>query len=231
MKYGKLFLVPTSIAEHGTLPPSSFKYLEKAVSCEDIICVEDIKPGRRRWIKWGLPKEAVETFTLFNEHTSRELVSKLTAKIKSGKNVFLLSDGGTPAFCDPGQNLVNTCHQKNIDVLTLETDNSVISSLALSGFSHQQFYFAGFPPKKTEERISFYESLLAHKTTLVFMDTPYRLTRVLEELTKYLNHKAQVSISIDLCRETQQTLRGQASQLLKNLKGQKREFVVVIDNH
>lgn len=233
-KKGKLFLVPTSIAEKGDLSNFKRQRLIQAFEDQDLICVEDMKPARRRWLAWELPREAIEKFVSFNEHTQEKLAKDMVEELKRGRNIFLMSDGGMPAFCDPGRPLIERCHDQGLEVQCLDTDNSLIAALSLSGFSFDEFVFLGFPPQKSQQRKEFFEVLdsrlasRAEKKVFAFMDTPYRLNKVLLEMKEGITCRPQMSISLNICRDDQATFRGDIDQMLKNLKDIKAEFVVVI---
>ena len=227
MKKGVLFLVPTPIEEMGQLEPMAFDRLKEAYEEGSLIAVEDLKPGRRRWISWGLPREQVDNFVLFNEHTYKKETDFLLNELKKGKDVFLMSDGGLPAFCDPGEDLVRRCHEGKIKVTALPFFNSVSLAVSLSGFPAAPMRFLGFPPVKGEERGKFYEELMQMPETLVFMDTPYRLKKVIAELKDSIP-KRYCLFAVDLNRETEILKWGRISQLKGIEELGKREFVCVL---
>lgn len=224
-----LILVPTPIADDLPLEPRAHALLlEEAMKEEVILLVEEHKVGRQRWIKWGLPREAIEKFILFNEHTQEKLVPEIIKEMKQGKKVYLLSDCGLPAFCDPGQGLVNACHKNRIKVTATPFPNSIALALALSGFSHDRFNFSGFIPVKEPERSKWMKQELARPETLIWMETPYRLGKLLDEITK-TNTSRELFLGMDLGHTSEQLLRGMAKDLVKLLKeGEKREFVLII---
>lgn len=227
---GKLVLVATPIEEMGELKAQTKDILLKACENSDanIIAVEDPKPARRRWLHWGLPRTTIEHFYYLNEHGQKESTSSLIEELRKGKNIFLLSDGGLPAFCDPGRALVYRCHEHNISVEATSFDNSLLLAIALSGFTEGPFSFLGFPPKEKEERLSFFRNLVQKKEVVSFMDTPYRLDRCLEEVSSAFKSKERkVLVAMDLGRETYELLWCSSSQLMSRSLG-KREFVCVI---
>src|SRR5690242_20457626 len=112
-----LILVPTPLQDDLPLESVALERL-KADALKDniVLLVEEHKVARQRWLKWGLPREAIEKFVLFNEHTQKETLPEVLKKLKAGNDVYLLSDCGLPAFCDPGQVLVDACHKQRIKV-------------------------------------------------------------------------------------------------------------------
>ncbi len=224
----KLILVPTPIDDESPLEPMALEKLRLATTdINSIIAVEDAKPGRRRWLHWGLPREAIESFVLYNEHTRSEQLPILLEELKNGKNVYLMSDGGLPAFCDPGQELVNACHDRGIQVTATPFCNSIALGIALSGFDHQKFLFGGFLPAKKELREIEWQNILKAKKTQVLMDTPYRLTKTMEELSN-LSPQKQVFLGLNLNQPNEELFRGKARDVYKKVKGQKAEFILVL---
>ena len=113
----ELILVPTPISEDLPLEEVALHRLkEDAMKSDVVLLVEEHKVARQRWLKWGLPREAIDKFLLYNEHTSAKMKTEVVKDLMEGKRVYLLSDCGLPAFCDPGQNLVDLCHKKKIKV-------------------------------------------------------------------------------------------------------------------
>jgi 16S rRNA (cytidine1402-2'-O)-methyltransferase len=226
---GELILVPTPIQEDHPLELVAKERLSSDALKENvIICVEEHKVGRQRWLRWGLPREAIEKFVLFNEHTQEKIQSELIRELKSGKTIYLLSDCGLPAFCDPGQLLVDACHRNYIKVTATPYPNSISLALALSGFSHQSFVFSGFIPVKEPERSDWMKRELKRPETLIWMETPYRLKKLIEELDKSKIDR-EIFLACDLGAVNELLIRGSTSTILKKLDGQeKREFVLVI---
>lgn len=235
-KYGKLTLIPTPISETGPLEPVAFEILNQAAkeaiteaSPKSIFVIEDLKPGRRRWLSFGLPRESVDHFVLYNEHTRDEATKNLLMALKEGKNVYLMSDGGLPAFYDPGVELVNLCHENQIQVTSTPFFNSIALALALSGFSHKKFWFEGFLPLDNGERSQVYKQLLGLKHTSILMDTPYRLKRVLEEMvSSWGASKKKIFVAMDLGSENEELRRGKPAEVMSKINDFKREFVIVV---
>ena len=234
---GILTLIPTPLAEDGPLEPRAFELLNAAALEPDfleksVFVIEDLKPGRRRWLGFKLPRVTVDHFFLYNEHTAKTAATDLLKELEMGKNVFLMSDGGLPAFYDPGSELVRLCHQHHIKVTSTPFCNSVVLALALSGMSHQKFWFEGFLPMENSERSEVLKKLLQQKYTSILMDTPYRMKRVLEELnelwgTSQIGRK-KIFLAMDLNAETEELRLGTPSELLKAINDFKREFILIV---
>lgn len=224
----ELILVPTPIQEdHPLEPVARERLLEDALKENVLIMVEEHKVARQRWLKWGLPREAIEKFILFNEHSQENLQQNIIKDLKSGKRAYLMSDCGLPAFCDPGQLLVDACHKNGIKVTATPFPNSIALALALSGFTHSSFVFSGFIPVKEPERTEWMKKEMKRPETLIWMETPYRLRKLLEELDK-LGAKRDIFLGCDLGGKDEFLLRGSPNDILKKLGEEKREFVLVI---
>ena len=228
MKAGQLTLIPTPIDEINPLEGVAKELLLNA--CEDeasIFVIEDLKPGRRRWLRWGLPRDRVESFELLNEHTAKVQTQKLLSFLKEGKNLFLMSDGGLPAFCDPGRELVAACHAHNIVVTSSPFQNSIVLALALSGFDHSKFVFEGFIPVKTDERIEALKKIVQEKSAIILMDTPYRMKNLLENLSNIASGR-RIFLAMDLNSPEEQLLLGNPAKLLGKIEHYKREFILIL---
>ena len=225
----ELILVPTPICDELPLEPVALELLKEDALKENVLLlVEEHKVARQRWLKWGLPREAIEKFLLYNEHTSEKMKSDVMKELKAGKKVYLMSDCGLPAFCDPGQNLVDLCHKQKIKVTATPFPNSIALAVALSGFSHARFLFAGFIPVKEPERSQWMNAELKRPETSVWMETPYRLRKLLEELAK-TGSKREIFLAMDLGSPHEKLLRGSPQSILKEIsEGEKREFVLVL---
>ena len=227
---GKLILIPTPISQY-ELHHQTKELLLEQIGKKSLIVVEEAKTCRRRWLAWGLPRESIAEFEIYNEHNRDEQIDHFIAILKTGRNICLMSDCGLPAFCDPGRRLVARIHDHGLNLTSAYFDNSVLLALALSGFVHESFWFAGFLPKQTPERKQLYSMIEKRGETTIIMDTPYRLNKILEELS--LDAKAknwEYFLACDLLSEKELLIRGNINKLIKANKGEKREFVAVISS-
>lgn len=224
---GKLTLIPTPIDDESPLCTVAVNLLLEAAKTEAIIAVEELKEGRRRWLRYGLPRESIDGFVLYNEHTHKEECQNLTKVLKSGKDVYLMSDCGLPAFCDPGRSLVEACHRNNLKVTATPFANSIALAVALSGFPHDKFMFEGFLPAKSEDRSKEIKRVLKQKCVSIIMDTPYRLKKLIDELAA-ISPQREVFIGLDLNASNELLLRGKLQSIQKKLGKEKREFVLLL---
>jgi 16S rRNA (cytidine1402-2'-O)-methyltransferase len=236
MKSGKLTLIPTPIDSESKLNVEAFSLLNEAAQESDkyIFLVEDPKPSRRRWLHFGLPREIISEFVYFNEQSSDSISDEIIKEIKNGKDAFLMSDAGLPAFCDPGAKLIDRCHESGITVTCTPFFNSISLALALSGFSHHQFIFHGFVERKAGKREEFLRDVIKNPLTGVLMDTPYRLKSLLEAIVtieKHVGKRRQYCLAQDLGKKSEKILRGAMSDVIKKVQfSDKPEFILLIRN-
>lgn len=224
-----LILVPTPLQDDLPLETVALNALMQDCLKENVhILVEEHKVARQRWLKWGLPREAIEKFILFNEHSQKDALPEILKKLKAGETAYLLSDCGLPAFCDPGQNLVDACHRQKVHITSTPFPNSIALSVSLSGFSHDTFVFSGFVPVKEPERSQWMKKELKRPETLVWMETPYRLKKLLEELAT-LEGNRDIFLALDLGSPSEQLYRGKSKNIAALIPDkEKREFVLLL---
>lgn len=230
---GTLYLIPTPIDGESKLAPENYDLIVSA--CENvegsIFVMEDPKPARRAWLRFGLDRDFINDFVYYNEQTRGHQLRDLISQLKAGKDIYLMSDCGLPAFCDPGAELVNACHNEQIRVSSGKYNNSVSLALALSGFNHNKFNFYGFAPRKHPERSEELSYFIKSKVTSIIMDTPYRLHRLLqevEELERGIGISGTYLIALDLNKATELVLRGKIKKIIKAVSAvEKREFILV----
>lgn len=223
-----LTLIPTPIDDHSPLESVAFELLkENALLDNSIIVVEELKEARRRWIRFGLPREAIEKFIQYNEHNHNQIAFELLKKMQKGVNVYMMSDCGLPAFCDPGRNLVELCHQHQVKVTSTPFANSIALAVALSGLSHDKFMFEGFISAKSESRQSELRKIMKNPYTSVLMDTPYRMKKLVDELTN-IDASKEVFLAIELNKPNERLLRGTLAKVSKMIENDKKEFILIL---
>ncbi|MBA6151118.1 SAM-dependent methyltransferase [Gelidibacter maritimus] len=199
---GKLYLIPTNLGDDpvwDVLPAS----IEAVIDIIDDYIVENEKSARR-FIKKIHPKKSQQSLQLqvLNKFTeSAEKLSFLNA-CKEGKSIGLLSEAGCPAIADPGSDIVQLAHQQNIQVVPLVGPSSIIMALMGSGMNGQSFAFNGYLPIGKNERkaeIKRLEKLSYDQNqSQLFIETPYRNNKMLEDLCTTLNAQTRVCVACDL---------------------------------
>jgi len=196
----------------------------ETLKAADVIVGEERKPLFRLLKTLGLDKP--ERYELLNEHSAPEDVVAL-AEICSQTHVALVTDCGTPGFCDPGAHLVKQCRKRSIPVTTNPGACSLSTFLSVTGQRLDQFYFQGFLPRETSERIKRLKVLDQNHRPFVVMDTPYRLEKTIQQILEVCG-KRSLTLGTNLTQEDEKVFVGTAEKVLKDIRGQKREFLLLV---
>lgn len=163
-----------------------------------------------------------------HEHNELHKLDRLVELARTS-NLVLVSDAGMPTISDPGFALVRACAEAGVEVIVIPGPSAVISALAVSGLSTDRFCFEGFLPRKSGERLRFFQSLIAETRTMVFFESPHRICDALEDAVKVFGSERKASVSRELTKKFEETKRGTLSELQTWAKDQKGEMVLVIE--
>ncbi|MCU0362900.1 MAG: 16S rRNA (cytidine(1402)-2'-O)-methyltransferase [Bacteroidales bacterium] len=218
---GKLFLVPTPI---GNLKDITIRAVEILGSC-DLILAEDTRQTRKLLDNYGI-RTPLQSHHAFNEHKT---VANICNRIAAGLTVSLVSDAGSPAISDPGFLLVRSCIEKGIEVESLPGPTALIPALVNSGLPSDRFCFEGFLPQK-KGRNSKLAALAGEERTMIFYESPFRLVRALEEMATHFGSERKASVSRELTKIHEETLRGTLVSLAEHYGTfpPKGEIVIVV---
>lgn len=185
---GKLFLCATPI---GNLEDITIRVLE-TLKQADIIAAEDTRHTLKLLNHYGIKAK----LTSYHEHNKYEKTEVLIKELLEGKNIALVTDAGTPAISDPGEELAQAAFEAGIEVTSLPGASALVVALSVSPLSSRRFVFEGFLPSEKKERREILESLKKETRTIVLYEAPHRLRKTLEELEEVLGDRR-----INLCRE------------------------------
>ena len=217
----KLYIVPTPIGNLDDITLRAIEVLRRA----DFILAEDTRTTRFLLDHLGIERP-LRSHHKFNEHAT---VAAVTESIAAGRTVALVSDAGTPGISDPGFLLVRTCLEAGIEVETLPGATALIPALVQSGFPCDRFCFEGFLPQK-KGRNKQLQARAGEERTMIFYESPYRVVRCLEQLAEVFGAERRVSVSRELTKKFEQTVRGTIGEVLEHFRTTepKGEFVLVV---
>ncbi len=217
----KLYIVPTPIGNLDDITLRAINVLREV----DFILAEDTRTSSVLLKHLGIEKR-LYAHHKFNEHAS---VAAVAAEIAAGRDAALVSDAGTPGISDPGFLLVRTCVEAGIEVETLPGATALIPALVQSGFPCDRFCFEGFLPQK-KGRMKRLQALAGEERTMVFYESPYRVVKCLEQFAETFGADRPVSVSRELTKKFEQTLRGTVAELLEHFRTTepRGEFVIVV---
>ena len=191
----------------------------------DYILAEDTRTTAFLLKHLGIEKK-LYSHHKFNEHATAASVAEA---IGEGRTVALVSDAGTPGISDPGFLLVRTCVEAGIEVETLPGATALIPALVQSGFPCDRFCFEGFLPQK-KGRTKRLEELKEENRSIIFYESPFRVVKCLEQLAEVFGEDRKVSVSRELTKKFEQTVRGTIAEVVAHFREHepKGEFVIVV---
>jgi 16S rRNA (cytidine1402-2'-O)-methyltransferase len=214
-----LTLVATPIGRTDEITLRSLDALKNA----DVIICESTKETSKLLKQLEIKAKKYE---LLSEHTTADEVAILAELCKT-QNAVLVSDCGTPSFCDPGFQVVNLCRKQGIQVQSSLGASSLMGLLSLSSQRIHQFLFRGFIPAETVAREKEWQLLKKNKEALILMDTPYRLKKMLDECCLHLADR-QILLTLNLSQVDETVLEGRPDNVRKLLKFDKAEFMILV---
>ena len=217
----KLYIVPTPIGNLEDITLRAIRTLKEA----DYILAEDTRTTAFLLKHLGIEKK-LYSHHKFNEHATAASVAEA---IGEGRTVALVSDAGTPGISDPGFLLVRTCVEAGIEVETLPGATAFVPALVQSGFPCDRFCFEGFLPQK-KGRTKRLEELKAESRSIIFYESPFRVVKCLEQLAEVFGEDRKVSVSRELTKKFEQTVRGTLAEVADYFREHepKGEFVIVV---
>ncbi|MBR4995443.1 MAG: 16S rRNA (cytidine(1402)-2'-O)-methyltransferase [Alistipes sp.] len=217
----KLYIVPTPIGNLDDITLRAIKVLQQV----DFILAEDTRTSSFLLKHLGIEKR-LQSHHKFNEHATAASVAEA---IGAGREVALISDAGTPGISDPGFLLVRTCVEAGIEVETLPGATAFVPALVQSGFPCDRFCFEGFLPQK-KGRMKRLEELKSETRSIIFYESPFRVVKLLEQLVETFGAERKVSVSRELTKKFEQTVRGTVAEVLDHFTHNepKGEFAIVV---
>lgn len=217
----KLYIVPTPI---GNLEDMTFRAI-RVLKEADLILAEDTRTSAKLMKHFEIGTQMM-SHHMHNEHQTVEL---LVQKIQSGQTIALVSDAGTPAISDPGFLLTRACVENGIEVECLPGATAFVPALVNSGLPNDKFVFEGFLPDKKGRQTRFL-TLAEETRTMILYVSPHKLVKTLDEFKEYFGADRQVSVSRELSKLHEETVRGTVEEVHAHFdkKAPKGEIVVIV---
>jgi len=217
---GKLYIVSTPI---GNLDDITFRAVEVLKSV-DLIACEDTRRTLILLEKFNLAKKLVSYYNYNERQRAEELISHL----KSGKNIALVSDSGTPGISDPGYILIKRAIEEDIQVIPIPGPTAFVSALVVSGLPMDEFVFVGFLPHKKGRKTKL-QKLAQEERTIILYESQHRLLKTLNEILEIFGDR-EIAVAKELTKVHEEVFRGKVSEVLNKLTPDKikGEFVIVI---
>ena len=223
---GTLYVVSTPI---GNLEDLTYRAV-RVLSEVDIVACEDTRHSQKLLNHYGIKTKTVS----YHEHNERDRAGELLASLKSGLDVAIVSDAGTPGISDPGFRVVRMALEAGLRVVPIPGPTALVSALVASGLPSDEFFFAGFLPARSGARRTRLADLAAIPSTLVFYEAPHRIVASLEDAREILGEREAV-VARELTKLHEEVLRGRLSELADKFSQAahepRGEMVVVIDRN
>ena len=216
---GSLYVVSTPI---GNLDDMTVRALNTLKSV-GLVAAEDTRRTGLLLRHFGI---ATPTTSL-HEHNETEKSPALLRKLSDGVDIALVSDAGTPIICDPGQRLISAAIQHGIRVIPIPGASAVMAALAASGYSGDEFVFAGFAPSRPKDRKSWLLRLSQDPRAIVFFETPHRINKTLADMGEILVDRP-ITIARELTKLHEEVVRTTARLATELQIAERGEFTIVL---
>ena len=196
---GTLYLVPTPIGNLGDISPRAKKTLAEA----DFIAAEDTRVSLKLLNHLELKKPLVSYY----EHNKNESGPRIVERLLAGESCALVTDAGSPAISDPGEDLVALCAKAGVCVCAIPGPCAAVTALSVSGLPTGRFCFEGFLSTNKKSRREHLDSLKSERRTMIFYEAPHKLQNTLKDLTDAFGPERRISLCRELTKLHEQILR------------------------
>ena len=219
---GMLYLVPTPIGNLGDISQRCRETLEQA----DFIAAEDTRVSLKLLNHLGIKKSLVSYY----EHNKAFKGEKIVERIQAGETCALVSDAGSPAISDPGEDLVKLCHEAGITVCAIPGPCAAITALSISGQATGRFCFEGFLSTAKKSRKEHLESLVKEQRTMIFYEAPHKLVTTLEDMAAAFGNDRPISLCRELTKLHEEVVRTTLGEAVEKYtqNAPKGEFVLIV---
>ena len=220
---GTLFLVPTPIGNLGDISQRMADTLAQA----DFIAAEDTRVSLKLLNHLGLKKPLVSYY----RHNTETAGPAVLRRILDGENCALVTDAGTPAISDPGEELVALCAAHGVEVVSIPGPCALVTALAASGLPTGRFTFEGFPATNKKNRRAHLEGLAGEQRTMIFYEAPHKLTATLRDLRDVFGPERRVSLCRELTKLHEEIVRTTLGRAAEHYAANepRGEFVLVVE--
>ena len=220
---GTLYLVATPIGNLGDFSPRAVETLESA----DFIAAEDTRVSVKLLNHFNIKKPLVS----YHEHNHVSAGQSILARLLAGESCALVTDAGTPAISDPGEDLVRLCAENGVPVYAIPGCCAAVNALAVSGLPTGRFTFEGFLTVNKKSRRERLDSLKNEERTMIFHEAPHKLCTTLDDLCEAFGPQRRIALCRELTKlheETMRTTIGEAVEYYRTT-APKGEYVLVVE--
>ncbi len=220
---GTLYLVATPIGNLADLSDRAKKVLSEV----DFIAAEDTRNSGHLLMYLGIQKNLISYF----EHNKRERGEQIAARLEAGESCALITDAGTPAISDPGEDMVRLCAERGVPVTSVPGPVASVTALTLSALSTGRFCFEGFLSVRKNERHAHLEQLKQETRTMLFHEAPHKLRTTLQDLSDTFGAERKIAVCRELTKKNEEVLRMTLGQAIAHYEtvSPRGEYVLVVE--
>ena len=221
-KIGNLYIIATPIGNLEDITLRAIRILKEV----DLIAAEDT----RHTLKLLNHLEISKPLISYHRHNEEIRTEELIKELKTGKNIGLVSDAGTPGICDPGEEIIKKCIEESIKVVPIPGACAMINALITSGISTKEFIFLGFLPLNKKSRKEKLEEIKNANKTIILYEAPHKLKNTLNDLSDILQSR-EVVLARELTKIHEEYIRGTVKELMEKTDNLKGEMILIIEKN
>ena len=221
-KKGKLYLVATPIGNLEDITYRAVRILNEV----DVIAAEDTRHSLKLLNHLGISKPLI-SYHRHNEENKKELIIN---KINNGENIALITDAGTPAISDPGEEVVKDAIENNIEIVPIPGACALINALIASGMDTREFSFYGFLPINKKLRKNKFDELKKETKTIILYEAPHKIKQTLSDILSELGN-VKIVLARELTKIHEEFIRGNVSDIIDKYTELKGEIIILIEGN
>lgn len=221
--FGKIYIIATPIGNMSDITYRAVSTLKEV----DLIAAEDTRNTLKLLEHYNIKKKLIS----YHEHNKYDKAKDIINLLKSGQNIGLVTDAGTPLISDPGFELIKMLYDEGIEIESLPGPCALINALVLSGMDTKEFIFVGFLPTEKKDRIEKLKSLINETKTQIFYMSPHKLLKYLSEIKETFGSNKKISVCREMTKIHEEVVRDSIENVINyftehEIKG---EFVIVLE--
>ncbi len=221
-KKGNLYIIATPIGNLEDITLRAIRILKEV----DLIAAEDTRHTLKLLNHFEISKPLIS----YHRHNEEIRTEELIKELKTGKNIGLVSDAGTPGICDPGEEIIKKCIEESIKVVPIPGACAMINALITSGISTKEFIFLGFLPLNKKSRKEKLEEIKNANKTIILYEAPHKLKNTLNDLSDILQSR-EVVLARELTKIHEEYIRGTVKELMEKTDNLKGEMILIIEKN
>ena len=221
-KKGKLYLVATPIGNLDDITIRAIKVLQNV----DLIAAEDTRHSLKLLNHLEISKPLIS----YHRHNEENKTEVLINKLLNGENIALITDAGTPAISDPGEEVVKQAIEKEIEIIPIPGACALINALICSGINTREFAFYGFLPLNKKLRKNKFEEIKKENKTIILYEAPHKINQTLKDILQEVGD-VNIVLARELTKIHEEFIRGKISEIIEKYTDLKGEMIIVLEGN